>query len=221
MDYTEELAAACGDTWERMHTHPFVDEIGKGTLARDKFIFYLEQDYLYLVEFARMLGLIVAKSPDLATMIRFKDMLKITLEYEMELHKRICSDFGIGAEALNRVQPAPLCLAYTSFLLANAYEGDFADAVAALLPCAWGYYEVGRRLAGSGLPGDKHYRDWIETYSSKEMAGLVDYLRGLMNTLAQGANPRKKERWQRLFSRSVDFEIIFWEMGYNKLDKVF
>ena len=138
----------------------------------------------------------------------------------MDLHRRLCADFGITVEQLNREKAAPCCLAYTSFLLATAYGGGFADAVAALLPCAWGYYEVGKRLAAAGLPGEKCYREWVETYSSREMADLVDYLRALMNSLAIGAAEMDKERWKALFAHSVSFEVLFWEMGYRKLDKV-
>ena len=220
MDFTLEMAAACGKEWDRMHTHPFVAGIGRGDLATDKFIFYLRQDYVYLVEFCRLLALIAARAPDLETMARFKDLLKITMGFEMDLHKRICADFGITVEQLNREKPAPYCLAYTSFLLATAYGGGFADSVAALLPCAWGYYEVGKRLAQLGLPVEKCYREWVETYSSREMADLVEYLRSLMNSLAQGAPNMDKERWKALFARSVSFEVLFWEMGYRKLDKV-
>ncbi|MFH1068128.1 MAG: thiaminase II [Candidatus Glassbacteria bacterium] len=219
MDFTRQMAEHCGDQWQRMHTHPFVEEIGRGTLARDKYIFYLEQDYVYLIEFCRLLAVLTAKAPDFGTLVRFKDLLKLTLEFEMDLHKRTCAEFGVDQAALEKVEPAPYCLAYTSFLLGTAYGGSFADGVAALLPCAWGYYEVGRRLAEAGLPKDKYYAEWIGTYSSAEMKNLVDYLRELVNRLAAGASEIDRRRWQELFSRSVHFEVMFWEMAYNKLGK--
>ncbi|HLA41257.1 MAG TPA: thiaminase II [Candidatus Glassbacteria bacterium] len=219
MDFTRQMADYCGDEWKRMHTHPFVEEIGRGTLARDKYIFYLEQDYVYLIEFCRLLAILTAKSPDLATMTRFKDLLKGTLEFELDLHKRTCADFGVDEAALEQVKPTPYCLAYTSFLLGTAYGGSFADGVAALLPCAWGYYEVGCRLAAAGLPGDQYYADWIRTYSADEMKNLVEYLRGLMNHLAAEAGERERQLWKELFERSVHFEVMFWEMGYHKLTK--
>jgi thiaminase/transcriptional activator TenA len=37
---------------------------------------------------------------------------------------------------------APTNVAYTSYLLAVAYAGSFPEALAALLPCYWIYWEV-------------------------------------------------------------------------------
>lgn len=220
MGFSDELAAACGDKWERMHTHPFVKEIGDGTLPVDKYSFYLEQDYLYLIEFCRLLAVLASKAPDLETMGRFKDLLASTLDFEMDLHVRTCDGFGITRSQLEAVEPAPSCLAYTSFLLSVARGGEFADGVVALLPCAWGYYEVGRRLAGQCMPDVQHYREWIETYSCDEMKELVDYLRLLADRIGAAGDSGRKKRWEKIFERSVDFEIMFWEMGYHKLSEV-
>ncbi|MBW7995164.1 MAG: thiaminase II [Candidatus Glassbacteria bacterium] len=217
MSFSEQLAVSCGEKWERMHTHPFVKEIGLGTLPKDKYRFYLEQDYIYLIEFCRLLGLLASKAPDLETMGKFKDLLALTLEYEMDLHVRTCAEFGVDRQQLEKVKPAPFCLAYTSYLLNTAGAGEFADGVVALLPCAWGYYEVGRRLAERGLPEEQCYREWIETYSSAEMAELVAYLRGLTDSFGAEATEAGKKRWSEIFERSVEFEIMFWEMGYHKL----
>lgn len=215
MSFSATMAAACGAKWQRMHTHPFVREIGLGTLPREKYSFYLEQDYLYLIEFCRLLALLASKAPDLETMGRFKDLLKETLESEMDLHVRTCREFGISKAQLENAEPAPACLAYTSYLLATASNGDFLDGVVALLPCAWGYLEVGCSLAAEGLPREPCYREWIETYSGKEMEELVAYLKGLTDKLAIDVSPEKKERLVKIFERSVEFEIMFWEMGYN------
>ena len=37
-----------------VYNHPFVQELGAGTLSKDKFKFYLLQDYLYLLEYAKV-----------------------------------------------------------------------------------------------------------------------------------------------------------------------
>jgi hypothetical protein len=40
--------------------------------------------------------------------------------------------------------------------------------LAALLPCMWGYSELGRSMAATGLPADPRYRRWIQTYADPE-----------------------------------------------------
>ena len=51
MKTTERLLAAAKDIWAAYNEHPFVLGIQDGTLAREKFKYYIIQDYLYLEEF--------------------------------------------------------------------------------------------------------------------------------------------------------------------------
>ncbi|MCE5271321.1 thiaminase II [bacterium] len=218
MSFTDSLAAACNDSWQRMHEHPFVREIGEGVLAEDKFVFYLRQDYVYLIEYSRLLALACAKAPDLETMRYFKDLLGQILESEMELHVKICAEYGLSRSVLESTVAAPGCLAYTSFLLSTAYSGSFADLLAVMLPCVWGYHEIGQRLQRQGLPQAQFYRDWIEIYASDQMKNISDCLRQLMEAQARHSDGAAHERWKNLFARSVEFEVLFWEMSWRKLD---
>ena len=63
-------------------------------------------------------------------------------------------------------------LAYTSYLLAVAYGAPFHEALAALLPCYWIYWEVGKTLERATSP-DPLYARWIATYASDEFGDVV------------------------------------------------
>ena len=56
--FREDTAAL----WSAVLDHPFVRGIGAGDLTRDRFEFYLKQDYIYLIEFGRVLALASAKA---------------------------------------------------------------------------------------------------------------------------------------------------------------
>ena len=49
---------------------PLVRGIAEGTLGLERFTFWLRQDYVFLIEYARLLALAAARSPHLETMIR-------------------------------------------------------------------------------------------------------------------------------------------------------
>ena len=215
MSVSEQLKRGAGGLWEANFNHPFVRGIGDGTLAEEKFRFYLAQDYVYLVDLARFFALAVAKGADLEVMEKFSSFVEITLKTEMELHRSICADFGITASELEATQQAPTCLGYTSFLLRVAYEGDLTDIAAVLLPCEWGYVDIGVRLRERGLPDHKHYAKWIETYSSEEFRQLVDWSRELLEQLACGAGESRVARLQRMFSQALGWEYLFWQMSWN------
>jgi thiaminase (transcriptional activator TenA) len=113
--FVDRLRQEAAGIWEAQHQHPFVRGIGDGKLDLERFTFWLRQDYVFLIEYARLLGLAAARSPDVETMTRFAGLLKETLETEMTLHRAYADEFGISREALEREQPAPTTRAYTDF----------------------------------------------------------------------------------------------------------
>lgn len=202
--------------WRAIHAHPFVRGIGSGELPKESFEHYLKQDYLYLVDFSRVLAVASAKSEGLSEMGYFAKLLGATLDVEMDLHRRTCADFGIGAADLEKVAPSLVTTAYTSFLLRTCYESGAADILAALLPCEMGYLEIADKLRGEGLPANRHCRDWIETYSSAEFRGFAERVAGMLDDVLKGAPPREIERRYGLYRTSARFELLFFEMGWAR-----
>lgn len=202
--------------WKAILEHPFVQGIGLGTLPRDRYEFFLKQDYLYLIEFSRMFAVLAAKAEKLADMAYFATLLDVTLNTEMDLHRRTCADFGIPSENLEKTKPALVTRAYTDFLVKIAYQESLAGGLAALLPCAWGYVEIGKDLMAKGLPQAPPYRAWIETYASREFEEVSNWLKARLDAFALQASDEEKERWSELFQRSSRFEWMFFEMAWRK-----
>src|SRR3989304_6975627 len=124
--FTDRLRQRADRVWEAQHNHPFVRGIGDGTVDLERFKFWVRQDYLFLIEYGRLLALAAARAPDLPTMTRFAGLLWETLETEMALHRSYASEFGISSEELEAEEKAPATQAYTDFLVRTAAAGDFA-----------------------------------------------------------------------------------------------
>jgi len=215
MASSEEFRSHAHAIWEASYAHRFVQGIGDGTLPEERFRYYLAQDYVYLIEFSRFFALAAAKARALGAMERFAALLDETLHFEMDLHRSICAEFGIVREALERTLPAPTCLGYTSYLLKAAYEGEIATVLAALLPCSWGYGEIGLRLKAEGLPQVSHYAKWVDTYASPEYQQLVEWLRGLFDEAAGEVRGAARQRLHEVFDTSSRWEYLFWEMAWG------
>ena len=179
--------------------HPFVQGIGQGDLDVDRFKFYVAQDYVYLIDYARALALGAARAPELEVMSWFASLLDETLNTEMELHRGYCAQFGISREELEATKAAPTTVAYTGYLLRVASQGSFGELAASLLPCQWGYWEIGEHLARRGAPVHAPlYAEWVGMYSSDEFRDLALHLRGLTNGLGNVASHRQsRPRWKR------------------------
>ena len=213
--FTERLRQRAAQIWEAQYRHPFVQGIGDGTLELEKFKFWVRQDYVFLVEYARLLALAAARSPDLKTMMRFAGLLKETVETEMSLHRGYAAEFQISSKELELESPAPTTRAYTDFLLRVATTGDFTELAAALLPCMWAFSEIGRRLAAKPKPSDERYAKWIAMYSSSEFAELAEWCRELVDSLAAGLPERELQKTEAAFLTSSRYELQFWEMAWK------
>jgi thiaminase/transcriptional activator TenA len=213
--FTERLRRRVNSIWEAQHRHPFVRGIADGTLERKKLEFWVRQDYAYLCDFARLLALAAARSPDLETMTRFASLTTETLETEMSLHRAYAADFGISEQELEREEKAPTTQAYVDFLLRVATLGDYAELVSALLPCMWGFSEIGLRLAEGPRPADERYARFIDVYAAPEFAELADWCRTVVDRLADGSPDRVLERLESTFVLSSRYELAFWEMAWE------
>jgi len=213
--FSERLRRKSSGVWEAQYQHSFVRGIGDGTLSLERFKFWLRQDYVFLIEYARLLALAAARSPDLETVIRFATLLKETVQTEMNLHRAYAAEFGISLEELEKEAPAPTTRAYTDFLLRVATTGDFAELAAALLPCMWAFSEIGQRLATQPGPSDRRYAKWIAMYSSREFAELAQWCRDLLDSLAAGLPERDLQKLEAAFLTSSRYEWQFWEMAWK------
>ena len=192
--------------------HPFVTGVGDGTLPLDKFKHYVLQDYVYLVDYSRVLALASARAPDLEAMGWFAKLLDETLNTEMELHRSYCAEFGITREELDATLAAPTTVGYTSYLLKVAHQGTYAELVAGLLPCQWGYWEIGEHLAKRGKPaGAPLYSQWIEMYTSAELARTI---RSMADSLGSRVGPDELTAMSEAYLTSLRFEHKFWDMAW-------
>src|SRR5262249_46669898 len=183
MRFTTELWQSIEPIYAAILRHPFVSGLTDGSLPRPSFQFYAVQDALYLRDFARSLSLAAARATRDEWLIMFNEHAAATLRVERTLHEGFFAEFGLNPEDVAKTPLAPTNLAYTSYLLAVAHTAPFHEAVAALLPCYWIYWEVGKTLERRGSP-DPLYTRWIGTYASAEFGGVVQAVLACADTLA-------------------------------------
>ena len=212
---SDDMLAAALPIWDDQLQHPFVRGIADGSLPPKRFERWVRQDYLYLKEFARVFAWATAKADRLASMSWYAAVLDLTLNKEMALHREYAARFGITVEELESEEMWPTTRAYTDFLVRTAADGDMADLLAALLPCAWGYAWLGAQLAGLERPTDQRYADWIEQYASAEFQDAADWLRDETERVAGLVSDVKRERLVKLFVLSSRYEHRFWEMCWK------
>ena len=216
MNFIANVELRAKPIWQAILAHHFVTGVGDGTLPVEKFEYYVTQDYAYLIDYSRVLALASARAPRLEDMSWFAGLLDETLNVEMALHRSFCEEFGISAPTLEATVASPTTVAYTSFLLKTAYQGSFGEMVASLLPCQWGYWEIGDHLLRQGLPQQAPlYAKWIEMYTAEEFAALAHHLRDMTDRIGEESGPAELAAMGQAYLTSVRLEHQFWDMAYG------
>jgi thiaminase/transcriptional activator TenA len=194
---------------------PFNTELAAGTLAPERFRFYITQDALYLAEYARVLAIAAAKAPDAATVRWFSQAAGEAIAVEQALHTSYLAEFGVDPASVAAAEPSPDCLAYTSYLLATAHQQNWEVLVAAILPCFWIYWDVAGAIVESAAP-DNPYRAWIDTYADPRFGEAVRMVIDIADRAAEAATPPIRDAMLAAFTRSAQYEYLFWDGAYHQ-----
>ena len=215
MAFTKDLWQSIEPIYAAILRHPFLRGLTDGSLPRESFKFYAVQDALYLREFARALSLTGAKAPEDDWIIMFNEHAAGALKVERSLHESFFQEFGLTHEAVASTPLAPTNLAYTSYLLAVGYGRPFHEALAAVLPCYWIYWEVGKELERAGS-ADPLYQRWIGTYASEEFGSVVRDVLAAADKVAEHLTTAEREAMRGHFVTTSRYEWMFWDMGLRR-----
>lgn len=212
MEFSDRLLDSGAEIWEAQKNHPFVTELGEGTLDEEAFLHWVQQDYRYLLDYARVFAIAGTKADDEATMTQLMDIAHTTLADEMDLHREFAAEYGLSREELEATRKAPTCVAYTNFLVRTAYEGSIAEISAAIYPCGQGYLDIGDHMAD--IADEEHrYTPFIEKYTSDEFREVVGWMADFVDECGK-AYPDEHEAMREAFLTSARLEHAFWEMAY-------
>ncbi len=209
------LKAACATEWDAFVRHPFVLELGDGTLRQECFRHYLGQDYLFLMQFTRAYGLAVYKSDNLEDMRQAAAGMAAILD-EMGLHVKYCHEWGISQDEMASLAEARATTAYTRYVLDKGLAGDLLDLHVALAPCVIGYAEIGTslRLDQAESADNNPYRAWIDSYAETRYQDLARTQTAQLDRLmAARGGPGRFPALVEVFRQAVRLETEFWETG--------
>jgi len=226
---TTMLVSQSWSLWKSYTRHPFVQNLGDGTLLMSSMRWFMQQDYKYLTQYARALSKAVAHPS--ATWSEMKELSAMSQSVidEMQLHIRVCERMGISRDVLEQTMESRATVAYTRFVLDTAEEG-LLPLLVSLGSCAVGYAEVGlwlsQKCAGGTFPGEL-YNEWVKEYSGPAYQRAVHGFVNLMEEYAQRAmiSVSQMSRLQTIWDAVTRFEIGMWDealsVGYHAVPDEF
>lgn len=213
--WSTQLWTAIGPTFDAIIAHPFVTGLTDGSLAAAAFAQYVAQDVHYLRAYSRALAVVGAKAPTLADTAMFGRHAAEVLDVELALHGELLPALGLSADAVDAAPVTPTTQAYTSYLLATAYGGTFADGLAAVLPCYWIYAEVGAELSQRGST-DARYQRWIDSYGGDEFAATVTEVLSLTDRMGPTLTTAQEADAREHFVTTSRYEWMFFDAAHRR-----
>lgn len=215
--FAQRMRKAADLVWEEGYQQPFIRELGEGTLQRERFAFYLLQDFRYVNDYARVHALGLAKTTDPEIMAFMLKVQNGALQVETEVHRSYLSSYGITEEQMNNVRQSAFARAYTSNILSIAYGKDILDILVAVLPCAWVYADYGYRLAAefADTLDDNPYKSWVDMYKTDEFWQDSVWLLDHIEKLVADASEERKRELIDIFVTGVENEYMFWASAYD------
>ncbi len=209
MKWSEKAWNEIVPTFESILSLPFIQELKAGSLAREKFNFYMQQDSIYLASYVQVLSHIASRLPIEVYRIKLLEFAVDGVAVEKAIHQDFLS--GINGTAI----PSPTCQLYTSFLKAQAYE-EVEVEMASVLPCFWVYQRVGETIltAVKDLASNP-YEKWIETYADQRFAESTRQAIEICDRLAECASPATRSAMTEVFKMATKMEFLFWQSAYN------
>lgn len=212
--YVTHLMARNAATLAKIYAHSFNKKLSDGTLPVEAFTFYLQQDALYLKEFAKALLILANRFSDTTNAQLFKQLSEDMISAELSVHRSHLKRVNRNAffyKPAGYKQCTPVIMHYSQHLLTSTRSAPIAEAVASCIPCFVIYKELGELMSRIEAPCNPYQR-WIDTYSSPAFIASAHSICERLDELTRRVVcPFSLERINTSFSRSVEFELHFFD----------
>ena len=216
MPLTDDLRAKYHNQWEAMVTHPFVKEMGDGSLDIAKFRSYFRQDYVFCADLVKLTSIAIAKAaPDYEAGKILNGFLSNFLSAENDLFLNGFQELGVTAAEYRDTAANPVTQAFGDFMVRTALEGDLDDIIALFYVTEGTYLDWATRLINAGAqPGNPVYQGWIDIHSPAVLSEVVEWFAARLNDAGARADAAKRGRLERIFLTTLRYERLFWDACY-------
>lgn len=212
--FTDWLRATSEPAWTEATDHRFTRELGAGTLNEAVMITYLLQDYAFVDTLVGVFGYAVGDAPTMADKRRLVEFLDVLTDDENGYFERSFAALGVSESDWQAPERTPTTEAFVDLLVAAREQGGYAETLAVLVPAEWIYLTWAQREAAA-RPDEFYFDEWIDLHATDGFVDFVTWLRGQLDAVGPTLSVPRQRRVQRLFERTVDLEVTFFDAAYG------
>lgn len=211
MKWSEEAWAAAQPTYNKILEQPFIRGLIDGTLEKEKFVFYIQQDALYLAEYGKVLTGIASRLSGPEHISAFIHFAGDSMEVEKALHEVFISKI----KTKNRAEASLTCMLYTSYLLRQLATSSIEVILASVLPCFWIYKEVGDYIIQNQTKNENPYQAWIDTYGGGDFEKSVQQAIVICDEIADNCTEEQRKAMTDAYVMCSKMEWLFWDSAWR------
>lgn len=212
MSATETLRQSCLDNWTAATTHAFTDALADGSLDRERMAGYLQQDYLFVEGFVRLLSAAISTGPSLADVVPAAQFLGLICSAENTYFLRSFEALEVPA---TEAQPAPETRAFQQLMEEARLSGSYANMLAVLVVAEWSYLDWASPYESRADDLPFWLGEWITLHAGEGFAGVVAYLRAQLDAVFPTLSASEQAEVTRLFTRAVELERGFFDAAWR------
>ena len=206
---TDHLKLLCQSDWTTATSHAFTNDLVAGTLAQDKMLAYLKQDYLFIEGFVRLLASAIAHAPSLGDAIPAAQFLGLISGPENTYFLRAIPALGGTTEP---PAPAhPVTREFQALMEKAARSGRYEQMLAVLVVAEWSYLSWASPHADKAEALPFWFGEWITLHSGAGFEGVVAYLRDQLDKAWDGLDPEDRRAVEETFITATRLERAFFD----------
>ncbi len=200
----EELLQKHPQTWKEATVHPFLEQCKLGTIKEEQFNTWLVQDYLFVVEFTRMVARVLTAAP-----VRDFDVILgglSALKDELSWFREKAAERNLDLDAHRQ----ETCMEYCTYLY-SLNGRPYALQATALWAIEYAYNQ------GWQLPGEMPapYQEFAQRWGNPGFTEYVKLLAKQADTALEMSSENIQNQAEQVFLNVARLEKDFWQMAFN------
>jgi thiaminase/transcriptional activator TenA len=211
MSATQYLQSLATDDWQAATHHDFTDALADGTLSKAKMAGYLQQDYLFVEGFVRLLASAVSHAPTLADAVPGAQFLGLVCGAENTYFLRSFEALAVAPMA----KPAPETVAFQQLMDQARRSGRYEIMLSVLVVAEWIYLDWATPFEDRADDLPFWLGEWITLHSGADFAQVVSYLRAQLDATWDGLDDTARTEVAATFTQAVQLERAFFDASWT------
>ena len=200
----KQLLETYRDAWHSATHHPFLEHCKAGTIQPAQFNTWLVQDYLFVTEFTRMVGRLLAAAP----VSHFDTILGglTALKDEMNWFRDKAAERNLKLDVPKQKTNQRYCEFMTDLAIAPyVIQATAFWAIELAYNQAWQIHS----------PLAKPYDEFADRWGNPEFTNYVSLLEKQADEALKNTSDFVHNRVKPVFREVAEFENLFWQMAFE------